>query len=93
MAGPVKGNDSIILIFCGQVFSKMLGSCCILAAAEAVSDKDDMAKRMGRPLAVMAEKKAADAVSLTIDIEFFLHDALLSDNEGKVYCECSVPFC
>lgn len=73
MAGPVKGDDGVVLVFARQVFRKMDGSGRVFVAAESVGDDDDVVEGACLFIIVIDEQLAADAVSLLINVEILFH--------------------
>ena len=73
VAGPVKGDDGVVLVFARQVFRKMDGSSRVLVAAEAMRDDDDVVEGACLFIIIIDEQLAADAVALLIDVEILFH--------------------
>lgn len=73
MAGPVEGDDGVVLVFARQVFSEMDRPGRVLVAAEAVRDDDDIVESARLFIIIIDEQLAADAVALLIDVEILFH--------------------
>ena len=73
VAGPVEGDDGVVLVFARQVFSEMDRPGRVLVAAEAVRDDDDIVESARLFIIIIDEQLAADAVALLIDVEILFH--------------------